>query len=153
MGNRVQPFNAAAKSSRKDISGELGFVNTRVAAWYNLRDQLDPSQSPVLCLPPDDNLIGDLVSPSAAEVMSGGKLKMESKDDIKKRIGRSTDHADAVVQAFWTERSSWADAYGVATCRGCTRGFLAEVNGVARTHCPFCGTVLQEPEDMEMEAV
>ena len=27
---------------------------------------------------------------------------MESKDDIRKRLGRSTDSADAVIQAFWT---------------------------------------------------
>jgi hypothetical protein len=152
MGNKVQPFNAAAKSNRKDISGELGFVNTRVAAWYNLRDQLDPSQSPVVCLPDDENLIGDLVAPKAAEVLSGGRLKMESKDDIKKRIGRSTDHADAVVQAFWTERSTWADAYGTVTCRRCERGFLLAPNGTERTHCPFCGTALIDDDEMEMAA-
>ena len=28
---------------------------------------------------------------------------MESKDDIRKRIGRSTDDGDAMVQAFWQE--------------------------------------------------
>lgn len=148
MGNKVQPFNAAAKTNRKDVSGELGFVNTRAAAWYNLREQLDPSQTPILCLPDDENLIGDLVAPKAGEVMSGGKLKVESKDDIKKRIGRSTDHGDAVVQAFWTERTSWSDAYGTTTCLRCERGFLAEINGRTRTSCPFCGTSLNEELEM-----
>lgn len=152
MGNKVQPFNASAKTNRKDLSGELGFVNTRVGAWYNLRDQLDPSQNPIICLPDDENLIGDLVAPKAAEVLSGGRLKMESKDDIKKRIGRSTDHGDAVVQAFWTERGTWADAYGTVTCRRCERGFLLAPNGKTRTHCPFCATSLAEEEEMEMAA-
>ena len=28
---------------------------------------------------------------------------VESKEDIRKRLGRSTDTGDAVVQAFWVE--------------------------------------------------
>jgi hypothetical protein len=28
---------------------------------------------------------------------------VESKEDIRKRLGRSTDSGDAVVQAFWVE--------------------------------------------------
>lgn len=149
LGNKVQPFNAAAKTNRKDISGELGFINTRVAAWYNLRELLDPALSPDACLPDDENLIGDLVAPAAAEVMSGGKLKMESKDEIRKRIGRSTDHADAVVQAFWTQKGSWSDAYGTTKCIECGRGYIAAVNGVPRTHCPHCRTAipLEEIDD------
>lgn len=35
--------------------------------------------------------------------MSGGKIQIESKDDIHKRIGRSTDDGDAVVMAFYQE--------------------------------------------------
>jgi hypothetical protein len=31
----------------------------------------------------------------------GGKIFVESKKDIKKRIGRSTDYADAVIQAWY----------------------------------------------------
>jgi hypothetical protein len=34
---------------------------------------------------------------------SGGKVQVESKDEIRKRLGRSTDSGDAVVQAFWVE--------------------------------------------------
>jgi hypothetical protein len=36
--------------------------------------------------------------------MSGGRIQVEAKDDIRKRIGRSTDDGDAVVQAFWSEK-------------------------------------------------
>jgi hypothetical protein len=35
--------------------------------------------------------------------MSGGKIQIESKDDIHKRIGRSTDDGDAAVMAFYQE--------------------------------------------------
>ena len=42
-------------------------------------------------------------------MLSGGKIQVESKDDIRKRIGRSTDDGDAVVQAYWEEHSSAED--------------------------------------------
>ena len=47
---------------------------------------------------PDDDLLGDLCAPKW-RLMSGGKILIESKDDIRKRIGRSTDVGDAVVYA------------------------------------------------------
>lgn len=143
---KVQAFNASARSRNRDRTGELGFLNTRAAAWWNLREQLDPTFRPVICLPPDDDLLGDLTAPKAGEPQSGGKLKIESKDDIKKRIGRSTDRADAVVQAFWTEMGNWHDAYGTATCLSCNTGFVARVNGVDRTECPHCQASLMDPE-------
>lgn len=143
---KVQAFNASARSRNRDRTGELGFINTRAAAWWNLREQLDPTFRPIICLPPDDDLLGDLTAPSAGEPRSGGKLKIESKDEIKKRIGRSTDRADAVVQAFWTEMGNWHDAYGTATCLSCNTGFIARVNGVERTECPHCQASLLDPE-------
>jgi hypothetical protein len=95
---RTVAFNASAGTTRKDRSGELGFVNTRSAAWWWLREQLDPTFDPTLCLPLDDLLIGDLSAPRYS-VTSSGKIQVESKDEIRKRLGRSTDSGDAVVQA------------------------------------------------------
>lgn len=144
QGLRVQAFNAAGKTSRKDSTGELGFLNIRAAAWQNLREMLDPSAGAELCLPDDDELLGDLVSPKMMEPMSGGKLKLESKDDIKERIGRSTDRGDAVVMACFTERGTWSDAYGTYKCAKCTRSFILVVNQVRRTECPYCRTSVEE---------
>ncbi len=39
--------------------------------------------------------------------MSGGKILVESKDEIRKRLGRSTDDGDAVVQAFYEVPRDW----------------------------------------------
>lgn len=97
---KVEAFNASEGTARLDRSGELGFINTRSAAWWNLRELLDPAYGAELALPPDDQLTGDLTAPHW-RVMSGGKIQVESKDDIRKRIGRSTDDGDAVVQAAW----------------------------------------------------
>ena len=99
MGYTVRAFNAAGRSQYLDRSGELGYANRRSAAWWNLREMLDPTFEPTLALPPDDMLTGDLTSPKW-RVTSGGKIQVESKDDIRKRIDRSTDRGDAVVMAF-----------------------------------------------------
>lgn len=144
MGLKVEAFNASNKTNKKDKTNELGFTNVRAAAWWNLRELLDPSAGSDICLPPDDELLGDLTAPRSAEVMSGGKLRIESKDDIRKRLGRSTDRGDAVVQSFWTEKGNWGEAYGVAKCWNCKRGFMTHANNSRRTHCPFCNKSLDE---------
>lgn len=105
MAVSVTAFNAGNKTDRRDQTGQLGFVNKRAAAWWNLRELLDPDSGIDIALPPDDLLIGDLTTPKW-RMMSGGKIQIESKDDIRKRLGRSTDDGDAVVQAFWPEGGS-----------------------------------------------
>lgn len=97
---KVEAFNASEKTDNTDRSGELGFINTRSAAWWFLRELLDPAYGATLALPPDDALTGDLTAPHW-KVTSTGKIQIESKGDIRKRIGRSTDDADAVVQAVF----------------------------------------------------
>jgi len=94
--DRIIAFNAAEKTDLKDSSGELGFVDSRSAGWWNLREKL---QNDEVDLPPEDELTGELVSPKWV-VQSGGKIKVESKKDIKKRLGRSTNYADTVIQVY-----------------------------------------------------
>jgi hypothetical protein len=82
-----------------DLSGEFGFTNRRSAAWYGMRQLLDPANGYDIALPPHDMLIGDLTTPKW-RVTSGGRVQVESKDDFKKRLGRSPDHGDAVAMAY-----------------------------------------------------
>jgi hypothetical protein len=103
QGCPVVAFNAAAATQMRDHSGELGFANLRAAAWWSLREMLDPSNGEGMALPPDDTLTGDLTAPHW-RVLSGGKIQIESKDDIHGRLGRSTDDGDAVVMAMWAGR-------------------------------------------------
>lgn len=113
MKYSVVPFNASERTDYMDSAGELGFVNCRSASWWHLRELLDPANENNIALPPDDLLTGDLVSPHW-KVTSGGKIQVEAKDDIKVRIGRSTDYGDAVVMAFFDNNflslQSWTDA-------------------------------------------
>lgn len=103
-GSRLDGFQPSGKTSMKDRSGELEFTNTRSAAWWGLRDRLDPETDPEIMLPPDDLLTGDLTAPSW-RMTAGGKIQVEKKDEIRARLGRSPDDGDAVVMAFWLQRS------------------------------------------------
>jgi len=102
-GRAVEAFNSSEATQHRDVSGELGFTNLRSASWWNLREMLDPANGHDVALPPDDLLTGDLTAPHW-RVMSGGRIQVEGKDEIKKRIGRSTDDGDAVCMAFWQEQ-------------------------------------------------
>lgn len=94
------PWNAAARTPRMDQIGQFKFLNDRAAAWWNLRELLDPSRGSNIALPDDEQLMEELIAPRF-DFNVGGTLKIEGKEDIKKRIGRSTDAADAVVASFW----------------------------------------------------
>jgi hypothetical protein len=101
MGHTVIAFNASAGTDRRDTAtSEMGFNNCRSAAWWGMRELLDPSAGSDVCLPDDELLLGDLSAPQW-KILSGGKIAVESKDEIRKRLGRSTDDGDAVVQAYW----------------------------------------------------
>ncbi len=99
QGLAVTAFNASARSDALDRAGELGFVNMRSQGWWQLRELLDPSNGEWTALPPDDLLTGDLTAPHY-RIVSGGKIQVESKDDIRRRLGRSTNDGDAVMMAF-----------------------------------------------------
>jgi hypothetical protein len=99
IGIPVRAFNASAKTNMMDRSGELSFINCRAAGWWGVRELL---QNDEIALPPDDKLTGDLTAPKW-RVVSGGKIQIEGKEDIQKRLGRSTDDGDAVVMAFFPD--------------------------------------------------
>jgi hypothetical protein len=101
MGHKVQAFNASAGTDRLDVTGEFSYSNSRSAALWSLREQLDPSAGSNLCLPDDEMLLGDLSAPQW-KVTSAGKIAVESKDEIAKRLGRSTDDGDACAMAYWS---------------------------------------------------
>lgn len=101
-GCNAQAFIASAGTKRRDVTGTQGFPNKRSAAWWHLRELLDPALGATLALPDDDDLVADLTTPKW-EPVTGGKIVVEPKDKVKARIGRSTDRGDAVVMACWVE--------------------------------------------------
>jgi Terminase large subunit, T4likevirus-type, N-terminal len=94
---RVMPCNASEKGEGHDNSGTLKFANKRAELWWTFRDMLDPSYGSKIALPPDQQLYAELCSPRYKLTPSG--IQVERKDDIIRRLGRSTDSADAVIMA------------------------------------------------------
>ena len=98
--NRVNVvgINASEGSDALDRSNQLTFFNKRAELWWKFREALEPGKGKNIALPPDMELKADLCVPRF-EVTPGG-IKIEGKKDIAKRLGRSTDRADAVILAF-----------------------------------------------------
>jgi hypothetical protein len=102
-GNDVEVFGykGAERCTRRSRDGRYKFTNTRSAAHWTFREALDPAQeggSPI-ALPDDPKLVADLTA-ATFEVVANG-IKVESKEDVCDRLGRSTDRGDAVIMAWW----------------------------------------------------
>ena len=101
----VFPVNFSESTSARDRSGMLAMRNIRAEAWWAMREALDPVRGDNLALPPDRELLADLVTPQWKISASG--IQIESKDEIKKRLGCSPDCGDAVVLANYGTYGSW----------------------------------------------
>lgn len=77
--------------------GELGFVNWKAYMWWAMREDLDPANNRGIALPPDPQLLRDLTAPMWK--LQGGKVRVETREEIIKRIGRSPDWGSACVLA------------------------------------------------------
>lgn len=102
----------SAGSDERTANGKLGFYNLRAELWWRFREALDPFGGHNIALPPGATLKAQLTSPHWKP--KGDKIVIESKDEIRKRLGSSTDEGDAVVMAwhrrdmsmFWREHMS-----------------------------------------------
>ena len=81
-----------------EILGQLTFLNMRAELLWKLREALDPHNGEGIALPPDKRLAAQLAAPTWR--LRGNAIAIESKEDIRKRIGGSTDDADAVALAW-----------------------------------------------------
>jgi len=114
----VIPYvGASSADGMRDATGEFTFANKRSAAYWHLRELLDPVNGPDnLCIPPDEDLKADLTCPTW-NVKTGAVIQVEPKDDVSKRLRRSPDCGDAVVMTFWPDSSSVSKArihgYGI----------------------------------------
>ena len=97
-------YTGSEESPLRDRSKTFRFPNTRSAAYWHLRELLDPEFEPTLCLPPDDLLTSDLTTPRWETLPTvPPRIKIEKKDEVVKRLGRSPDRGDAVVMSLYAE--------------------------------------------------
>lgn len=100
-GLDVKAYKGSEKTSRRTKDKQLGFFNVRSEALWRFREALDPDQmhgSPIM-LPDDPVLLGDLTAPTLDMEFRG--IKAESKEEVCKRLGRSTNRGDAVMMAWY----------------------------------------------------
>lgn len=96
----LRPIQVGGKTYWRGRSGELKFMNVRIAMWWNMRELLDPDFGQEVALPPDPFLEADLTTP-IWDNRSDGTMFLESKRDIMSRLGRSPDWGTACCLAFW----------------------------------------------------
>lgn len=76
------------------------FVNLRDEIWWEVGREWCREKRWDLsgC---DDDVIAQLIAPKYS-LQRGGRIKVEPKEDVRKRLGRSPDDADALLLAFYS---------------------------------------------------
>lgn len=92
-------YRGSDASTGEALGNGLKFANMRAETWWRFREALDPKIGEGIALPPDQELAADLATPriSARALQTRGVILVESKEEIRERLGRSPDKGDAVV--------------------------------------------------------
>ncbi|BES72171.1 terminase [Marinobacter nanhaiticus D15-8W] len=113
-GIPVVAYKGAEESRRRSKDKQLKFNNRRTEVWWRFREALDPAQpgGSSIALPPSNKLLADLTAPTFEVTRQGGEsaIKIEPKDKLIKRLGRSTDHGDSVTMA-WSSGDKMASSH------------------------------------------
>jgi hypothetical protein len=72
--------------------------NVRAEYYWQMREALDPERGVNLALPPGNEILADLCAARYTD-LAQGVIQIESKDDIKKRLGRSPDVGESILLA------------------------------------------------------
>ena len=91
-----------------DITGQYEFANMRAYCYWAVRDWLNPKNGFNPALPPCDNLVAELTEVHWS-FQSSGKIIIEAKEDIKSRLKRSPDIADALASTFYPNAKDYSD--------------------------------------------
>jgi hypothetical protein len=97
-GFRVEPVVLSRGSRDRTRDGQLTFFNLLADPMWKLREALDPRTGLGIALPPDPQLAAQLAAPTWQ--LRNTAILIESKEEICKRLGTSTDIADAVTIAW-----------------------------------------------------
>jgi phage terminase large subunit len=103
--DRLLELDLPARGINVAESSAMGerFVRLRDELWWSAREWLEERNC---VLPDDDILVNELCLPRYSYT-SAGKIKVESKDESKKRYGnKSPDLADAVVLTFGSSQTA-----------------------------------------------
>ena len=109
-GYAVHGFNGGARAGAPDR-----FANRRAEAYWTLARRLEAGE---IALPEDEELATELLAIRWRPTPEG-RVRIEAKDNLRGRLGRSPDRADAVSMAFayelrpvWEEVHYWDEVGG-----------------------------------------
>ena len=83
-----------------DVTGVREFANMKAYLYWCVRDWLDPANKMDAALPPNDKLLEEATE-IKWEMQSNGKIIIEKKEDLEKRLKRSPDYFDALANTFY----------------------------------------------------
>lgn len=90
LGHTVQEVIFSWKAS------DERFLNLRAEMWFKMAEWIRQGAA----IPPDTALISELCAPSYDNDNASNRLRLESKADVRARIGASVDIADAYALTF-----------------------------------------------------
>jgi hypothetical protein len=79
------------------------YANLRTQCYWEFREGLQEQEMAIAPLDGDEELAFEELSAVEYTVNSSGTIVASSKDEVKKKIGRSPDRADAIVMAYWLD--------------------------------------------------
>ena len=92
LGHRVRGINVANRARQ-----ERTYLNLRAEGYWTLAERFNTGR---ISIPADNQLIGELAAMRYGYDKQTNRLKIESKDDMRKRGLPSPDIADALMLAF-----------------------------------------------------
>lgn len=99
---QVRAVNFAQQATGAGPMDASQYANRKAEMWDSMRDWFNDDAG--VCLTNSDDLQRDLTAPShsdvGADVDSQGRLRIEKKEDIRKRLGFSPDLGDAAALTF-----------------------------------------------------
>lgn len=100
--------NFAATAAQEPGPGFPGYANVRAEAYVTTRDRVQGRGG--FLAPFSDIQLWQEISETKILFDSSGRYKIESKELIKKRLGRSPDRGDALAIAVWCAKySAWIE--------------------------------------------
>jgi hypothetical protein len=92
MQEPVMPINGGSRPLTEDK-----FVNLKAEIWWHARDLFDAGKLSII----NDPILIRQLSAVKYHYRSNGNIVIESKDELKARLGRSPDRADAFTLGIW----------------------------------------------------
>lgn len=106
MGFPVKGINVEAKAYDPEF-----FASTGIEAYWNLRLKFENGE--IDLLEEDDDLKYEL--PKLKYEYKKGRLWMRPKNEAKKKLGRSPDHAEGLMLCFYERRNVFSDLGSIQT--------------------------------------